>query len=242
MNRFCIHGIFRTGTNFTRAIFEMNYDCIAEYDSFGWKHAPYPLLSSGSRISFPSIPSVFVTKNPVFTLSSLFSYAARNKRNIRSAADAGMLAFLTHPIVIFDGDNPASAELYFSSPVEMWNALNWNYLSTVGKKPTSHHIRYEDLVSAPEATAVPVAEALGLVRKTDDFRVPEKKMKNLGTNVHKVERFQSDKAFNRSSADFDRYVAEFSSEALRIIVETTNSDLVERAGYADLMKQVAARI
>ena len=240
--RFCIHGIFRSGTNFTRAVFEMNYACTADYDSFGWKHAPYPILSRGSHIVFPDIPSVFVTRNPVFALSSLQSYAGRNKRNIRSAADQGMSAFLRNPIVIFDGGNPQSAELYFSNPVELWNGLNWNYLSTVGRKPGSLHIRYEDLVAEPETTTEPVAKMLGFERISEFFQVPEKKMKNLGTNVHKVERFQTDKPFDRDKVSFKSYSATFSRDDLVWVLEHADRDLVARAGYTEAMDNVAASI
>lgn len=238
MKHFCIHGIFRTGTNFARAVFEMNYDGIAEYDSFGWKHAPYPILSRGSRIPLPEIPSVFLTRNPILALSSLYSYARKNKRNISSAADDGVTPFLINRIVIRDGENSKSAELYFSNPVEMWNSLNWNYLSTVGKKADSFHVRYEDLVAEPEATTAAVAEVLGLERTSGEFKIPKNRMKNLGSNTHNMDRFQSDKTFNRDALSFERYSTEFEAGDLDFILARADRDLLRRAGYFDFLESL----
>ncbi|WP_141134859.1 sulfotransferase [Tropicimonas sediminicola] len=239
MTRFCIHGIFRSGTNFTRGVLEMNYVCRAEYDSFGWKHSPFPILSAGSRLALPDIPSLFVTRNPFYALSALFTYAERNKRNIRSAADDGMTAFLSAPIVIFDGGAEVSPELYFETPVALWNGLNWNYLSTVGKLPGRVHMRYEDLVARPEETAARVAEALGLERKPGAFEVPQNRMRNLGSNMHNVRKFQTDKAFDLSKTLFSSYGALFSEEDRALVLNGANRDLVERAGYAEFMDRVA---
>lgn len=240
MKRFCIHGIFRSGTNFTRGVLEMNYVCRAEYDSFGWKHAPFPILSAGSRLALPEIPSLFVTRNPFYALSALFTYAARNPRNIRSAADDGMTAFLTRPVVIFDGGAEVSPELYFETPVALWNGLNWNYLSTVGRLPGRVHMRYEDLVARPEQSAAEVAAALGLERKPGAFEVPHNRMRNLGSNMHNVDRFQTDKAFDLSGTRFASYGALFSDADRALVLDGADRDLVERAGYAGFMERVRA--
>ena len=163
--RICVHGLFRSGTNFFRALVEANLDCKVEYDDFGWKHAFFPIATRHSRVRLPPNPSVVVTKNPLAALESLHRYASGNPRNVRREGPADLSGFLREPIVVFDGSNPASVEYRFRSPVDYWNAMNWNLFSRVRKTDRALHVRYEDLVSDPAASLGRVAAAFGLARR-----------------------------------------------------------------------------
>jgi hypothetical protein len=228
----CVHGIFRSGTNFFRALMESNFDCRISYDEFGWKHAFFPIVTRYSPVVVPDTPSVLLTKNPLSALSSLYSYARSNPKNIRSAAAQDFRSFLRRPVVIFDGSNQYSAEYRFVSAVEYWNSMNWNLHSIVRKRPDATHIRYEDLLAGPERALTPLAERHGLKRTTVDFIIPSKRMNNLPDQQHNQEKFFS----NRNYVAED-YLASFEEDDLRFVARHLCLPLVRKLGYMDVYEK-----
>lgn len=230
--RVCVHGLFRSGTNLFRAIMETNFDCKVSYDDFGWKHAFFPIATRYSKVRLPSIPSVVMTKNPLAALDSLFRYANHNPRNIRCDRDAGLSGFLRGPIVIFDGGNPSSVEYRFRSPVDYWNAMNWNLFSLVRKSDEALHVRYEDLLSEPEQTVGRVAGKLKLVQTSDDIVVPSQRLNNLGSKQHNLEKFFSSQTYDKSGFVSGAYAARFGPADLEYLDAELCWPLVEDLGYA----------
>jgi hypothetical protein len=227
--RLCVNGIFRSGTNFFRALMEGNFRCTVSYDDFGWKHSFFPIATKYSSISFPDVPIVLLTKNPLYSLASLYSYARSNPKNIRSSAGKSLGAFLRSPVIVFDGSNPQSAEYRFSSAVEYWNAMNWSLFSAARKRPNGAHVRYEDLLAAPEATLTALAERHRLQRTTADFVVPSKRLNNLPDRQHDQEKFFSSKDFTP-----DDYLGIYAERDLRFVARTVSVRLMRNLGYGDI--------
>ena len=235
--RLCVHGLFRSGTNFFRALVETNLDCKVEYDDFGWKHAFFPIATGSSRIRLPQTRSVLVTKNPLAALESLYRYASGNPRNVRCEHGPGLSGFLRAPILVFDGSNPASVEYRFRSPVDYWNAMNWNLFSLVRKSDRALHVRYEDLVAGPEASLDRVAAAFGLGRRAGAAAgavvVPERRMRNLGSGQHDADKFYGRESYDRSGFLAAGYAAAFGPDDLAYLDAELCWPLVEDLGYAE---------
>jgi hypothetical protein len=236
--RLCVHGLFRSGTNFFRVLMESNFDCTISYDEFGWKHAFFPIASSHSPLILPDTPSVLVTKHPLSALASLHSYASTNPRNIDSAATEGFSAFLRSAIVVFDGWNPQSAEYRFASPLEYWNAMNWNLHSVVRKRPSADHIRYEDLLEDPERALAGLVEKYQLKRRTAAFEVPRKRLNNLGEKQH-----HGSKVYTKADFDIDDHQKRLQAVAaddLDYISRNLCWPLVRNLGYEEICKAYTA--
>lgn len=235
MKHICALGLFRSGTNFTRALLEMNFNCTVEYDSFGWKHSFFPIITNGAKIKYPEIGIILITKNPFSALKSLFQYAGGGQRNFISEHTDTMKGFLRNKVVVLDGSNPLSAEFVFNSPIDYWNAMNWNLESVVRKRQPALHVRYEDLVAEPQSTCDRIAGVFELSRTSDLFTVPEKKMKNLGNNQHDTSNFLRPRAFNKDEVINREYMAQYDDEDRRLIQNSVDRSLIDRLGYADLV-------
>jgi hypothetical protein len=236
--RLCVQGLFRSGTNFFRVLMESNFDCTISYDEFGWKHAFFPIASMQSPIALPDTQSVLITKHPLSALASLHGYASTNPRNIRSAAKKGFSPFLRSAIVVFDGGNPHSAEYRFASPVEYWNAMNWNLHSVVRKRPNADHIRYEDLLEAPERATAGLAEKYRLKRKTAAFEIPRKRLNNLAERQHDSKHF-----FVKADFRIDDYKEKIrigAPDDLQYISRNLCWPLVRNLGYDEVCRAYTA--
>lgn len=233
MTEICIHGAFRSGTNFARALLELNYECRTYFDKFGWKHDLYPIITKSSDLSYPKVPSLLVTKGPFSLISSLFNYAHATDHNITSSAKEGLSIFLRTPFIIHDGKRGDVPELYFDDPVSYFNAYHWNLLSAVQRKENGFHWRYEDLMTNPEQIVLPLAEHLGLTRVTEAFEIPVNKMKKLGDRSHDTSQFTTTDQFDRNKVQPSTFMAAFSHDDVEYIRGRLSRDLIDRLGYQD---------
>ena len=72
-----IFGAFRSGTNFTKALLEINYDAWVRTRNGGFKHAPVPAVFVGSAEWMrPKDPVVGVVKDPWSWLPSMWTYVS----------------------------------------------------------------------------------------------------------------------------------------------------------------------
>jgi hypothetical protein len=226
----CVLGMFRSGTNFAKAVFELNYQCLCKFDAYGWKHSFFPIISPQALIKYPKIPIVAITRNPLLALSSLQTYAASNKRNVKSSASEGLSEFLRREIVIFNSVND-SVELWFPNPVIYWASMTYNLVSVTHKRPQAFRIHYEELVSNPEQATRQISSALKLERKQADFSVPAEKLKNLGSNRHDSEKFFMEQAFDTETVQPDYYLNRYTQQDLDFVRQSLDDSLLERLGY-----------
>ncbi len=238
----CIIGMFRSGSNFLRALLERNYACRIGYNSFGWKHGLFPIIAGGAAMKMPGTPTITLTKNPFSAIASLHRYYLGNGRNLVSGSGAEMGDFLRAPLVIRDDANPESAELFFPTVADCWVAMTWNVMSIVGRRPASRHLRYEDLVADPEGQAARLAGALGLARVSEVFDVPRGRMRNLPGRAVDWQREETEmnRPFGPSSVCNHAYMAAFSEADRAFVLSRLPVALLERTGYDALVRDLAA--
>lgn len=229
----CIHGAFRSGTNFARGVLETNYACQTHFDVFGWKHDLYPVITKSSDLRYPTISSLLVTKNPFSLIFSLFNYAATTDHNITSAATQGMESFLRNPFIIHDGKRDDVPELYFSTPIEYYAGYHWNLLSAMRRKSNGFHIRYEDLMTVPEEAVRPMVESLELARISETFEIPVNRMKKMGNKQHDVSQFTDTVRFDTSKILPTSYMEPFAQSDRDYVRDHLPRTLVENLGYTE---------
>ncbi|WP_289027917.1 hypothetical protein [uncultured Paraglaciecola sp.] len=229
-------GCFRSGTNFAKSLLESNYECEVKNHVFGWKHGFLPIMSedSSAEYRFDFDNAFFITKNPFSFVVSLFNYHNEVKRNF--IAPNEFSAFIRSKLIVFDQAQKHSVQLRFSSPIDYWNAMNWNY--------NSHkdfvHIRYEALVRHPELITKKVAGKLGLNSKNTAFFIPEKKVKRTSDNEIQLvnEDYLTAQKFDRTTYTDNRYMENYDTDDLRVVVEQLDRDLVSKLGYNSFMSNV----
>lgn len=182
MKKVAIMGMFRSGTNYARTVMEWNFDVVVEYNTYGWKHGLFPILSSQCAIKIPNVPLLTISKHPLAALESLFRYYCTNGKNLRASKPFD--SFLRNPIAIFDQGLGASSELWFRTPVDYYNALYLNLLSAGSVVASGTHMKYEDAIASPELVFERISNKLGLTRKETDqiepIRIPEHRTRNMG--------------------------------------------------------------
>ncbi|WP_435236661.1 hypothetical protein ACR30L_03510 [Psychromonas sp. PT13] len=231
--RIAIAGCFRSGTNYTKTLLETNFHCQVKNDLFGWKHGFIPIITKGSSldhtVSFDA--GVFVTKNPFSFLVSLFNYFESVDKNIQ--AEKEFSQFIASKIIIRDSGQINSPSLRFSSPIELWNMMNWNYLSS----PNFTHISYEALLENPETYINQIAKQINIVKKKGPLKFPTKQVKRMKDN-HKfviLEEYESTQSFNKSSYQDHQYMNRYTLSDIELILERLDDELVQQLGYTDLI-------
>lgn len=204
MKKVAIMGMFRSGTNYARTVLEWNYEVNVEYNTYGWKHGLFPILSSQCAIRNPDVPLLTMSKHPLAALDSLFRYFSTNGKNIR--ASNSFESFLRNPITIFDQGSDSSCELWFRNPVDYYNTLYLNLLSAVRVQACGTHMRYEDAISSPDKAFEKAATRLGLSRKPADplepMKIPEYRTRNMGEG----KRSDPSDYVGRNIFSLDRYI------------------------------------
>jgi hypothetical protein len=229
-------GCFRSGTNFAKTLLEQNYNCTIKNNVFGWKHGYVPIVSSDSNAKYDFFydEAFFITKNPFSFLVSLFNYHTQVQRNIIAPTDFS--SFITSRIVMFDQSQEHSPQLRFSSPVELWNNMNWNYWS-------SHrfvHIRYEKLVEQPQLVCEKAASKIGIIRTSSHFFVPEKKVKRISDaeSIVNKEDYLSQENFDSSPYKQHTYMENFDQASRNFVLGTVDNELIDKLGYSELLSQL----
>ena len=227
-------GCFRSGTNFAKSLLESNYQCKIKNHVFGWKHGFLPIMSqdSNAEYKFNYDTAFYITKNPFSFVVSLFNYHNEVKRNL--IAPNEFSEFLRTKLVVFDQMQEHSVQMRFSSPIDYWNAMNWNY--------SSHkdfvHVRYEALVEFPEVITRKLADKLGLAPRETEFFVPQKKVKRTNDNeTHLAQKdYMTEQDFDKSNYTKNRYMDSFTPEDLALIAQQVDRELVTKLGYDAILK------
>jgi hypothetical protein len=224
-------GLFRSGTNYARAILEWNYDVRITFDAYGWKHAMVPTFSNYSSLSHPDGGLLVVVRNPYSALLSWYNYATTNGRNLL-ADTRSFSSFIRNRICFRDGTNKSLApEYWFANPVQMWNAVVWNHLS-VARQVGGFVVEYEALLRRPESTCDEIARHLNLTRKTGDFAIPGNVLRNM--NDRRTPRVKSKylthKEFDGSFELEREYVGQYADADLAFVTRSLEADVVNRSG------------
>ncbi|MCB1317323.1 MAG: hypothetical protein KDK27_15270 [Leptospiraceae bacterium] len=227
----CVMGMFRSGTNFFRSVIELNYHADVIYNTYGWKHGFYPVVSSDSGFKVNEF-NVFMTKDPYNQAFSILRYYKQNKRNIRTLSNSGDI--MRSPFVIFDGLQRHGVELRFSNLIDYYNSINWNYITAAKSREGNTHIRYEFLSSNPNVVLERIQKLFNIRRKPGVLTITDNVLKNMN------DKQESRDPDNASSYDrgkkfhpLDRgEVFSYLGEAnVNFINENVDRDLVRRLGY-----------
>lgn len=143
---------FFPGNEFLRdTYFSMRF-----HKNLGWKHMLVKSPASLRRIRVCTDNLFFVTlsKNPYSWLLSLF----KNPYHQNWAEKPDFEKFLTSP---WRSVRREHGPHQFMNPVELWNQKNAAYIRLKAELPTVT-LRYEDLLSDPEATVTKLAEEFSL--------------------------------------------------------------------------------
>ncbi|MEP3349835.1 MAG: hypothetical protein ABJN96_07765 [Marinomonas sp.] len=226
-------GCFRSGTNFTKALLELNYTCKVVNDVFGWKHGVVPIVSNTlrSNFSFEYDGCYFITKNPYSFLYSLYKYFSTVGLNIK--AHKGFSDFIRNEIIVFDQSQAKSPKMKFKNPVELWNFMNWHYHSLDNIK----HVRYEKLIESPELIVSKLADKLDLKRLDASFVVPENKIKRMNDkgDYNGLLEYQTKEKFDRNVYSSNSYMLEYKKSDIDFVLNSLDHGLISSLGYKGLI-------
>lgn len=232
--KICLIGLFRSGTNFTRTLLELNFDVLVSYDTWSWKHGLMPTYTADSKFKYSEEVPLFVVKDPYSTLDSLYVYAKNNGKNLRCNKES-FESFLVNPIYFFNENNKLlSPEYYFSNPVQMWNSVVWNHLSFVEQKK-GEVLRYEDILRSPESSIREVAESMQLKPVENEFFIPENVTQNMGdAKVRSEDRdYITNRKFSKERYFLSKgYLKKYDENSLRFMKDELNKTLLNKLNYS----------
>lgn len=232
-------GGLRTGTNYLKFLLEANYVVRAEFNCFGWKHAGVPILPAGGPGAYPDIPLCYIVKNPFAFVLSLHRYHRRKHEHghvISLAAAAPWQDFLTSPITIFDSQLAGSPQLRFANPVHYWNFLYWNLETLDRRRFRVWGVNYEDLVADPQRLR-DVEGIAPLVRRHAEIVTPGNELRRLGGGPGAAARgYETGEQFDAAAYASAAYLDAFTDAQRAFVREQADPWLVERRGYADLLR------
>lgn len=234
--KIAVMGCFRSGTNFAKTLLEHNYNCKVRNDILGWKHGYLPIISPDSEATY-SVDydkAFFITKNPFSFLVSLFNYHREVQRNL--IAPNVFKEFLRSRITIFDQAQNDSVQYRFANPIELWNSMNWNY--------SSHsdfiHIRYDKLIRDPETICAKAAAKMGLVRTSENFFSPSKKVKRINDSekLSSKKDYLSEKDFNKNHYLDNQYMDTYDAADKEFVMQQIDPQLSHKLGYNEIITQL----
>lgn len=224
MQRIKLHGAFRSGTNYLKALLELNHDVELVGSNGGWKHAPVPATFMHDR----GWPIVGVVRNPWHWLVSLWSYAQADGSTHIDVAGSWR-RFLVSPMTIgyrLAESNPA---FRFASPPDYWNAMVVSLFS-VGDR--AHVVRYEDAVAEPQATCAKIAVGLDLERRAGPFRAVDLRTRNMTDRRRtRLEEYTTEVAFDRATALSAVAAERFTRSEARDVRRRLDAALLARLDY-----------
>jgi len=140
-------------------------------------------------------------------------------------------AFLSSELVIRNGERAVGPEYYFSNPVQYWNSMNWNLLSSTLYQVTRIHIRYEDMLKEPARTSEEIARRFNMRKKSEELVIPSGRLKNLPHRQHDVTTFETNTQFDKEAVYREAYLEYFTSDVLELFNKNINVVLMKKLGY-----------
>lgn len=235
-------GIFRSGTNYLRSLLELNFRTRVASNAYGWKHGLVPIVTRGSTLEFPKLPTVVVARNPFSAIDSLFRYVVRAGANVSCRTD--WHGFLRDRLIVHDKWNPESPQLWFPNPAQYWTAMNWNYLSARGSGRPVCLVRYEDLLADPRAETGRIATQLGLdpLPTEDGFVDVEQLVKAMTDRDRSLpEHYGKARRFDRRDYYLSHaYMDRFDDADRSLVSGLLDRELLGRMGYDALVRRLSA--
>lgn len=222
-----IYGAFRSGTNYVKAILELNYDIWVRPWGGGFKHAPVPALFDSS--GWVPRRSIGVVKDPWSWLPSLFQYATGPGSNNFQCSDDWDL-FLVEPLILFSGALEGFPHYWYRTPIDYWTAMAVSF----GARETAL-VSYEEALQAPLETCDALASIWGAARTTTDFVVPPNQTLRAGDGrFASVDDSMSNNPFDRTHYEDRRYMSAYSAENITVVNSLLVDDIVTSFGYAQV--------
>lgn len=222
-----IYGAFRSGTNYVKALLELNYALWVRTRNGGFKHAPIPALFD--QDGWVARESIGVVRDPWAWLPSIWAYATGPGSNNVTCAPSWD-AFLVEPIEIYSGALPGFPRYWYRTPVDYWTAMVSSFVADL-----TTVVRYEDALTQPEETCDRIADAFGASRQDAVFLVPGRAMRRAGDD-----RFTSlDDAtlqheFDREYQEQGRYMDQYTQANIDAVNQLLIEDISGPLGYSKL--------
>jgi hypothetical protein len=175
-------------------------------------------------------PIVATVKDPYAWLASMWRYV--NDVGARHTIHgASWDAFLTEPLIVFQGNIEGFPRYRFANPVDYWNAMSYNLVWL----PDSARcvVRYEDMLERPEAECARVAERFGLTRLSGAFATVTQRVRNMDDRdrPREVSAYVKDEVFDPEPFRSNRHDELFTPAQRSWISERLDADLCDRLRY-----------
>jgi hypothetical protein len=183
--------------------------------NLGWKHAqakPADELQR-YRICSQALSFLTITKNPYSWLLSLYKRPYHQYWSEKPDFET----FLSRPWLTVGRENGPRA---YASPVALWNKKNASFLQ-LGRHWPTLHIRYEDLLAAPEQIVDRICATFAYRRSAAQFQNYEQSTKDSA----------KDSAFYRAYYLAEEWRQELPAPAIRLINERLDDRLLEFFQY-----------
>lgn len=224
--RVAVVGAFRSGTNLGHYLVQNSTNARVRYDRVGWKHAPYPVIPESRNRLVRKVNVMTVVKNPFALIRSMHSYHVKADRNILAPTD--WAAFLRSPFVITDVREGRSAQQWFATPIDYWNALYWNFTTLPAAFFRAVTVRLEDLVQDAEQQLKQVCQGLSL-RQTTAAVLPEAKLdRNKAGRRAATDKTQG---FDKAGFEAKTFMNDYSQDDVAYVNARLDPKLMSQLGY-----------
>lgn len=212
MNTIKIHGLQRTGTNYTSWLIKNNFPTIwITAGGCGSKHGEVYLLGNDNHIIYKKDPNVdrvkkmlkakedgelgfiFTFKNPYSWIVSFSKYRHKNPNNPR----------------------------HYRQWMSNYNELNEHFINASLGYDQSYILRYEDLIAHPELCIKRIASKFSL--QFEEFKDMNKVIEPKG----KI----SNKSFNKGFYDQHKYLEALDSSTIEYITNNVSSLVMTKCEY-----------
>lgn len=224
-----VMGALRSGTNLVAGVLERHWTLRADFHAYGWKHAGVPILGPSSALRYPTLPIVWVCKDPHALTLSMHRYLAgsRGGRGISLTGGATLTDFLRSPITIHDSQLTASPRLRFANPVQYWNFITWNLETLDPDRFTAIGFNYEDILTDP-----------GVLHRIEDI-MPVARSGSGPVVLPRARMARGKSRAQSGTGDFDpaaytdrTYLDAFTADDLAFVAAEVDPWLMRRRGYA----------
>jgi hypothetical protein len=150
---FILYGLGRSGTNFTKAILEKNFEVYVHQETYGNKHDHF------HNVNIPKNHiMILCVKNPYDWIKSLYDYTENN---------LDISTWLRSPNILLSNHNGVERLTRTSNPVQRWNNYNFHWNSVEWHNKVV--VRHEDFISDWEKTLIGIEEKFTLKRKNNSL-------------------------------------------------------------------------
>ncbi len=224
-----LHGTFRSGSNYVKALLELNYEVEVHNGDGGFKHAPYPAMFEGRDWIPPQTPVLVTVKDPHAWLTSMWRFVqGKGSQHVRCGSS--WETFLVDPLIVFHGGFAGFPRYRFANPVDYWNAMYYNLLSL---DPEIRYVaRYEDALAGPEVVCDRIAQQFDLSRVTPEFIRITKRVQNMADRPRStIEDYAHESTFDPNDYTDKRYLDEFTEAQHGWVVRSVDADVASELHY-----------